>query len=330
MLPGMRQRVAVRVGQHYAQGDVVVPTFVVNGRKPGPVMFVAAAIHGDEINGVEIVRRLLRLSAMKRLRGALIAIPVVNIYGFAMQTRYLPDRRDLNRSFPGSATGSLAARLADTFMCEIARHCTHGIDLHTAAVHRTNLPQIRACLDEPETERLAHAFGAPVILNADVRDGSLRQAVLEEKIPMLLYEAGEALRFDEVSIKAGVRGVVSVMRAIDMLPAIESKRPPIRPLVARSSQWVRAPSGGLLYNGVGLGARVAKGDTLVTIVDPLQQTEARVESPVAGIVIGRTQLPLLNEGDALYHLALFDQTAKAARRVEAFQAAYDPDDTLND
>lgn len=160
----------------------------------------------------------MRKKVLEKLKGTLIAIPVVNIYGFNMLSRYLPDRRDLNRSFPGSPTGSLAARLADISMKEIVKKCTHGIDLHTGAINRTNLPQIRAYIDDVDTKRLAFDVGAPVILNSSLRDGSLREAARRRKIPILLFEGGEALRFDDRIIQIGLPGCLSVMRAIGMLP----------------------------------------------------------------------------------------------------------------
>ncbi|MBW2374167.1 MAG: succinylglutamate desuccinylase/aspartoacylase family protein, partial [Deltaproteobacteria bacterium] len=175
--PGTRASLQIPVARRYTANEVFLPAHVINGKRPGPRLFVSGAVHGDEINGTEIIRRLLKLPALENLSGALIAIPIVNVYGFAAQKRYLPDRRDLNRSFPGSSSGSLAARLAHIFMAEVVAKSTHGIDLHTGALHRSNLPQIRACLDDPETLRLARAFGAPVIMDSALRDGSLREAV---------------------------------------------------------------------------------------------------------------------------------------------------------
>lgn len=321
--PGERKRIDVPVARSYGR-ESVLPVIVVNGRHDGPHLFVSAAIHGDEINGVEVIRRLLGMPVLKRIHGALLAVPVVNVYGFTAQNRYLPDRRDLNRAFPGSPRGSLASRLAYAFMQEVVSHATHGIDLHTGSNHRTNLPQIRACLDQKETARLAMAFGVPVVLDANLRDGSLRQAVMERKVPMLLYEAGEALRFDEVAIRAGVRGVLSVMRAIGMLRPSKRKPSEVRPLVARRSQWVRSPASGTLRTHVGLGDRVSRGDQLGWVADPLVGSEMPVRAPAAGIVIGRTNLPLVNEGDALYHLALFGRPRRAAAGIETFHAELDP------
>ncbi|MGH0028420.1 MAG: succinylglutamate desuccinylase/aspartoacylase family protein [Myxococcota bacterium] len=317
--PGTRRRLEIPIGRRVTGAEVALPVEVVNGRHDGPRLFVCAAVHGDEINGVEIIRRVLRRRLDRRLRGALIAVPVVNLFGFVGLSRYLPDRRDLNRSFPGSASGSLAGRLAHTFVEEVVGNSTHGIDLHTGAVHRSNLPQIRACLDDEETRRLAHAFGVPVLIDATTRDGSLRQEVYERRMPMLLYEGGEALRFDENAIRAGVRGVISVMRALDMLP--ESKQPATRaaPFIARGSHWLRAPEAGILRARVALGAAVKPGQRIGVIADPLGASEIPVTARQPGIVIGRSELPLVNEGDALFHVATFDRLAEVQASVGEFE-----------
>ena len=325
--PGSRITIDLPLAPLYTHAPLTMPVHVIRGRRSGPSLFVSAAIHGDEINGVEIIRRLLRLAALKRLRGTLIAVPIVNIHGFVSQSRYLPDRRDLNRSFPGSEKGSLAARLAHIFMNEIVGNSTHGIDLHTGAQHRDNLPQIRANMDDPDTAALASAFGVPVILNANLRDGSLREAAAENGVPMLLYEGGEALRFDEVPIRAGVRGIVNVMRALDMLPPAEKrKRPHREPVVARSSSWVRAPISGILRRTASLGSRVRKDQPIGVISDPFGGVEVEVLAPYSGVVIGCTHLPLANEGEALFHVARVQAVAEAAVKVEAFQRALTPDD----
>lgn len=304
----------------YTHTDTTIPVQVIRGKKEGPRLFVSAAIHGDEINGIEIIRRLLCHRALKRISGILVAVPIVNVYGVIHHSRYLPDRRDLNRSFPGSEKGSLAARLADLFMREIVLQCTHGIDLHTGAVHRVNLPQIRANLDDDETQRLAHAFGVPVLLNSTLRDGSLRQSAADEGIPMLLYEAGEALRFDEVSIRAGLEGILKVMRTLGMLPATKRSAKKIKaPFIARSSSWVRAPGSGMLRSLAALGAHVEKGQLLGLISDSFGENECEVHAHFSGVIIGRTHLPLVNEGDALFHLARFaGKSENVAKQVEDF------------
>lgn len=314
------------VARLYTHSQVAMPVQVIRGKKPGPVLFVSAALHGDELNGVEIIRRLLNLPALKRLSGTLFAIPIVNVYGFIQQSRYLPDRRDLNRSFPGYERGSLAARVAHQFMSEIVEQSTHGIDLHTGAIHRSNLPQIRANIDDPETADLAHVFGVPVILNADLRDHSLREAASEYGIPMLLYEAGEALRFDEVSIRAGLKGVVNVMRYLQMLPpSRRKKKREHKPLYARASSWVRAPAGGILRTIVPLGGSVEKDQLLGILSDPFGEKEIEIHAPCDGIVIGRTNLPLANEGDALFHIARYRKLETVTARVEEFTEQHQPE-----
>lgn len=324
--PGKRATVDLPVGRLYTHTPMTMPVHVIRGKRPGPRLFISAAIHGDEINGVEIIRRLLKLPALKRLSGDLIAVPIVNIHGLINHSRYLPDRRDLNRSFPGTDKGSLAARLANLFMQEIVAQSTHGIDLHTGAIHRSNLPQIRANLDDKETEKLARVFEAPVIISSNLRDGSLREAAAEHGIPMLLYEAGEALRFDEISIRAGVKGIINVMRSLEMLPPSRSKsKKHIEPVVARSSSWERASESGIFRAMVPLGGRVKKGTLLGIVGDPFGEKEVQITASFSGIVIGRTNLPLVNEGDALFHIARFEDIKEVESQVDEFQEEHSPD-----
>ncbi len=316
--PGERAAVDLPVADLYTSTSLSMPVKVINGRRQGPIMFVSAAVHGDELNGVEIIRRLLRRKLLRSIRGTLIAVPIVNVHGFLDQSRYLPDRRDLNRSFPGSAKGSIAARLAHTFISEIVSKSDLGIDLHTGAVHRSNLPQIRAKLNDNKTENLAHAFGAPVIVNSDIIDGSLRDCASNLGCPILLYEAGEALRFDETCIRAGLRGIINVMRHTGMLPARKTPGR-VEPMVAKSTRWVRASTSGIVSGKVRLGSRVTAGQPLAIISDPLGAAETPIPSPFDGIVIGRSNLPLAHEGDALFHLGAFTDVPQVVDVVETFE-----------
>ena len=321
--PGSRLTIDVPIGRLYTHTPMSMPVHVIHGKSEGPRLFVCAAIHGDEINGVEIIRRVIKMSVLRRLKGTLLAVPIVNVHGLLSHSRYLPDRRDLNRSFPGSDKGSLAARQAYLFMREIVSNSTHGIDIHTGAQHRNNLPQIRANVDDPDTGRLAHAFGAPVIISATLRDGSLREAAAERGIPTLLYEAGEALRFDEVAIRGGVRGILNVMRELGMLPAASKHHKTVlEPVVAKSSFWVRAENSGILRPVIQLGARIKKDELLGIISDPFGERETQVLAPYSGIIIGRTNLPLVNEGDALFHIARFKEISEAVAKVEEFQESH--------
>jgi uncharacterized protein len=245
---GQRKQLEIVIAKLYDHTDITIPVEVIRGKESGPVMFVSGAIHGDEINGVESIKRLLsRKKILSSIKGTLIAVPIVNVFGFNRNVRYLPDRRDLNRTFPGFKNGSLAARIAHIFMKEIVMKCQYGIDLHTGSAHRFNLPQVRGCLENPEVEKLAKAFGVPVILNSNMRDGSLRQAAFEKGINILLFEGGEALRYDEKIISSAENGIIAVMCEIGMIEkkSVRSRLPKSREVFrAESSHWIRAPISG--------------------------------------------------------------------------------------
>ncbi|MDJ0658583.1 MAG: succinylglutamate desuccinylase/aspartoacylase family protein [Crocosphaera sp.] len=302
--PGQKQRLEIPVAQLPTRTTISLPVVVINGQYNGPTLWLSAAIHGDEINGVEIIRQILNKIKPKYLYGAIIAVPVVNVFGFIEQSRYLPDRRDLNRSFPGSPQGSLASRLAHLFMTEIVNHSTHGIDLHTAAQPRINLPQIRANLLDAETYRCAQAFGAPLMIHATTRDGSLRQAASKKGIPVLLYEAGEACRFNAEAIDIGVRGILQVMDLLEMYAHSLTEEMPSPSLEIEKTKWIRASRSGLLRLDINLGDEIQKKQLLGIITDAFGETKAKVRSPDQGVVIGQVQNPLVNQGDAIVHLAL--------------------------
>jgi predicted deacylase len=299
-----------------------LPLHVKRGRKSGPTVFISACVHGNEIIGIEIIRRLLGLSLLKRLRGTLIVAPVVNTYGFNTLSRYLPDRRDLNRCFPGSSMGSLASRVAKVFFDEVVLRSDFGIDLHTAALHRSNLPQTRLAFEDEKLLPFAQAFEAPVILNAPYREGSLRHSAHKAGIPVLLYEAGEALRLDEPSVRIGVHGIVQVLKQLEMLPQKGSPKPrKKKPLLTHASNWIRASQSGILRTLKKLGDTVEKGEVIGHIETPLSLDSESVYAPYNGIIIGRTEIPLVQEGDALFHVAAFENLEKAEERMEYFQDA---------
>lgn len=320
---GTRQTIDLPVSTSSANFPVTMPVHVVHGRRPGPTIFVSAAIHGDEIIGVEIVRRLLRTKSLDKLSGTLLAVPIVNTLGFMNHSRYLPDRRDLNRCFPGSTKGALAARLANLFMDEIVRKSSVGIDLHSAAIHRTNLPQIRVSPSKPETMELAKLFGAPVILTSNVREGSLRHSAHEDGVDVLLYEAGEGLRFDEFAIRAGVSGILRVMHKMEM---IASRGVPVLKtpsILSKKSYWLRAPEGGLLRTYRTIGEEVGPGDVIGVVSDPFGQVETEVIAHYGGLIVGRANLPVVNEGDALFHIAKHSQNSTAEDNIESLMGQLD-------
>ena len=309
ILPGERVQIEMPVAKLYTDTDICIPVHIIRSKKPGPTVFVSAAVHGDELNGIEIVRRLIQLNTLKISNGSLILVPIVNVYGVLNQSRYMPDRRDLNRSFPGSEKGSLAARVADIFLDQIVKHCDYGIDLHTGAIHRSNLPQIRADLNDPETLELAEKFGVPVLINSNIRDGSLRQAAVESGTKILLYEAGQALRFDELSIRAGIKGVLNVLAHLGMTKR-RARKQRVMPFVANNSTWSRANSSGIVYDLKKLGDQVKKGEALATIGNPFGEAISTVHASRSGIVIGKQNIPLVQEGDAMYHIAFFSEPDK--------------------
>lgn len=299
---------------------------VVHGKTDGPVLFVSAAIHGDEVVGCEVIRRLIAAKSLQRPAGTFLFVPVVNAYGFVANARYLPDRRDLNRSFPGHPQGSLASQLAHTFMTEVVERSDVGIDLHTGAIHRANLPQIRANLSDKRTAKLANAFGAPVTLDASLRDGSLREAAGEHGTAVLLYEAGEALRFDRPSVRIGVRGVTRVAESLGMIRKRKETGHPTT--IVGKSNWLRCPSGGLLRLEKKLGQHVEKGEVVGHVSDPFGEHNDPMVAPFEGVVIGRLNNPVVNRGDAALHVARLPGAAE--EQAGAVQDAYAVEDPLYD
>ncbi len=331
VLPGARQTVDVPVSTLSDHTPVHLSVHVIHGKRPGPVLFVSAAIHGDEVIGVEIVRRLLKAGALNNIAGTLLAVPIVNTFGFLNNTRYLPDRRDLNRCFPGQAGGSMASRLAHIFMTEVVARSDVGIDLHSAAIHRTNMPQMRLTPGNAALADLGQAFGAPVMMNSKLRDGSLRMAAEEAGVDVLLYEGGEGLRFDELAARAGVSGILRVMHHLKMIAGKGVPKAKGKPVFCRDSIWYRAPAGGLFRGYLTIGDTVAPGTVLGAVADPFGEVETDVLSEVEGIVIGRTNMPVVYEGEALFHIAETPSGDAAADGVTAHLEAaplYDEDEII--
>jgi len=298
---GRKGRFELPIARLMSGTPVALPVLVFHGRGDGPTIWLSAAVHGDELCGVEIIRQVLGALDPASMSGTVIALPVVNVHGFNSGDRYLPDRRDLNRSFPGNARGSLASRLAHLVMTEVVGRCTVGIDLHTGSDHRTNLPQIRADLDDPKTLELARTFGAPIAIHSHTRDGSLRQAATEAGATVLLYEGGESLRFDPAAVATGRDGTLRVLAGLGIIPDVEL--PPGKTELSRHSRWVRASKSGILHLEAGLGATVTTGQAIAAIVDPFGKRLSTITAKNHGLIIGHTQHPLVNQGDAVAHIA---------------------------
>jgi predicted deacylase len=321
--PGRSAAGELPIARQVTGTRISLPIQVLHGRAPGRTVWLSAAVHGDEINGVEIIRRVTRGLDARKMAGTVIAVPIVNVHGFLNGDRYLPDRRDLNRSFPGSPSGSLAARIANLFMTEIVSRCDVGIDLHTGSDHRTNLPHVRADLDDPETRKLAEAFGAPLMLHARVRDGSLRGAATERGSTVLLYEGGEALRFDAEALSVGTDGIRRVLAELGVIDPDDTGPRPV-PVESRRSTWVRARRSGIVLLDAELGEVVQRGQLLGVIHDSVGKRLAGVTAPKVGIVVGRVQQPLVNQGDALVNLAEVDADVLAT--LGRFVSTQPPED----
>jgi uncharacterized protein len=301
--PGVRRDIAPATSESYTGDRTTLPMAAINGAEDGPRVFVTAAVHGDELNGIETCRQLLDILDPASLRGVVVVVPIVNVQGVQIGSRYLPDRRDLNRSFPGSHTGSMAARIARLVVDEVIDGSDVGIDLHTAANHRTNVPQIRVVEEDAAAMSLATTFGAPFVLSAKVRPGSLRAVAGERGVPVLTYEGGGPLRFDEQAIDVAVRGTLGVLQRLGM---IDDAPPPAsrHPVVLHESRWLRAERGGLLELQCGIGDLVRAGEPLWSTASPLGAERADVVAEEDGYIIGATTLPLVQPGQALLHIAL--------------------------
>jgi hypothetical protein len=294
---------------------------VLHGAKPGPTVFISAAIHGDEIVGTAIIQRVAAAIDPENLSGTLLLVPVVNLFGFMSHTRYLPDRRDLNRCFPGSPNGSLAGQVAHVFFSEVVKRASLGIDIHTAAVHRYNLPQIRIDAGNKRLVELAMAFGAPVIIESPLREGSLRELAKTVGVEMLLMETGEALRFDRFSIETGVAGVRRVLAHLAMIEADDGLTQVGIPARANKTQWVRSPRGGVTHRARKSGDAVKKGELLAKVGGVFGEEMLEIISPIDGIIIGHATLPVVHQGEALFHIARVAHPELVDARIDSIQAA---------
>ncbi|WP_317048754.1 succinylglutamate desuccinylase/aspartoacylase family protein [Hymenobacter sediminis] len=293
-------------------GTVIdIPVYVYRAVEPGPTVLLMAGLHGDEVNGIETIRRMVRRQMLQPLRGTIIAIPILNIYGFLNFSREVPDGKDVNRSFPGNPRGSLASRVAHRFMREIMPLIDYGIDFHTGGAARANIPQIRCLLhQDAETDALAEAFGAPFTLHAGLRPGSLRETAMQEGRRIIVYETGESLRLDEPGIDLGIVGTLRVLHYLGMMPEAPAAAQPS--VVCMRSTWLRAKYAGLFHSLVHLGQYIEKGQVFGSVADPYGENSVRLESPVAGYIIGLNHMPVVNQGDALVHVGRTDTTPSRA------------------
>jgi predicted deacylase len=268
-----------------------------------------AGMHGDEVNGIETIRRMIRGKMLYPQRGTIIAIPILNIYGFLNFSREVPDGKDVNRSFPGSKSGSLASRVAHRFTQEILPYIDYGIDFHTGGASRTNFPQIRCLMEYPDNDRLAQAFGAPFILNASLRAKSLRKEAFQQGKYIVVYESGESLRLDETGIKMAIKGTKRVMEELQMQASATAK-PSLKSIVCVKSSWIRAKVSGIFRTRVVIGQFIKKEEVYGSLADPYGEMELHLKSPYTGYIIGLNNMTVVNQGDALLHVGILANPAK--------------------
>ena len=327
VVPGTRLQLEWRPGGGISNAEIPSPVIVARGAKAGPVLCLVAGIHGDEINGVEIVRRLSHAVDPTRLSGTVIGVPIVNVFGYSRGSRYLPDRRDLNRHFPGSRSGSIASRIANSFFQDIVRHCDVLVDFHTGSFDRSNLPQVRADLTNPEVLEFTRGFGATVVLHSTGNRGMLRVAATRVGIPAVTFEAGAPTRLEPAEIAQAVAAIDRLMIKLGMredpnanlqLPVgttlIRPEAPEPAPIFL-DSRWVRANSGGLLISDVSLGQRVLAGQRLGKVIDPVSNVERYILAPVPGRVIGMAQNQAVLPGYAAFHLGTETSEQQAVREA---------------
>ncbi|HUO83043.1 MAG TPA: succinylglutamate desuccinylase/aspartoacylase family protein [Gammaproteobacteria bacterium] len=304
------------------------PILIVNGRRPGPTLCLTAALHGDELNGVEMVRRIMYSLDPEKLNGAVIGAPIVNLHGFRRSSRYLPDRRDLNRYFPGSPTGSSASRIAHSFFHEIIVHCDALVDVHTGSFHRSNLPQLRADLNIPEVVELTKGFGATVVLHSRGARGTLRRAATDKKIPAVTLEAGEPMRLQPKEVAHGVKGIETLLDKLGMVKKTSFWGDP-QP-VYYESRWIRVNTGGILFSNVNLGERVRKDEVLGTVTDPITNKRSQIVSPWDGRIIGRALNQVVMPGFAAFHVGIQTSEEEIHQNAPDVADASDADEESED
>jgi predicted deacylase len=299
---GSKDRLFLTAGESFAGSDIDIPVVVVRGQVAGPVVCLTAGVHGDELNGVEIVRQVFDQLDPDRMEGMVLGLPVVNLHGFRSSSRYLPDRRDLNRYFPGAPHGSSASRIAHAIFRLLVERCDALVDFHTASFHRTNLPQLRADLTDPDALDLARRFAAGVVIHNYGMRGTLRRSATDAGIPAITYEAGEPMRFEQAEIDHGVRGVLNLLASYRMVEPLSD--PVLEPEVYRRSRWVRSNEGGIFLAARGVGDRVEKGEVLGYVIDPVTNERAELEAPSDGRIIGMALPQVVIPGFATFHLGI--------------------------
>jgi predicted deacylase len=297
---GQQKEIRINIARLPTYTPIELAVNVFRGKEDGPVLLLTGGLHGDEINGVEIIRRMISKKDTMPERGTVIAIPLVNIFGFIQKQRDLPDGKDINRSFPGSKSGSLARLVAHTLMTKIFPHIDCGVDFHTGGDARSNYPQIRCVLKDEQNKKLADAFAAPITVNSTLIDKTFRKAAQKKDKEILVFETGEAHRFDQFGIQEGIDGTLRLMKSLGMRDSAPEANDTD---IYQKSTWVRARYAGLFQQKMELGEEVNKRQVLGHISDPFGKEWFKVVSPRNGRIIALNNAPVVHKGDALLHLA---------------------------
>lgn len=300
--PGEFKEIDINIARLPSHTQIDTPIYVSRSEVDGPVLALTAGMHGDEINGMEIVRRILDEGLHKVKRGTIVCMPITNVYGFLNFSRDVPDGKDVNRSFPGSKNGSLASRVAYNLTHQILPVVDYGVDFHTGGAMRTNYPQVRAMLNDAKNQELAEAFSAPFTIDSPFRPNSLRKEASKKGKNFIVYETGESLRFDQHGIEEGIAGTLRLMKHLNMID--KAPKPKEDNRIIWSSSWVRAKHAGLFQPVIACGQLIYKGDHVGTITDPFGEFKLQVKAPETAYVIGLNNNPVVNAGDALMHLGM--------------------------
>lgn len=300
--PGEFKEIVINIARLPSRTQIDTPIYAYRGLEDGPVLALTAGMHGDEINGMEIVRRILDVGHNRVKGGTVICMPIINIYGFLNYSREVPDGKDVNRSFPGSKNGSLASRVAYHLTHDVIPFIDYGIDFHTGGAMRTNYPQIRCVMSDEKNVELANAFHAPFTIDAPFRPHSIRQTAAKHGKNIIVYEGGESLRFDQQSIEEGVNGTLRLMKHLNMIDSAPAPKEENK--IIWNSSWARAQNAGLFQAAINCGELVQKNQVVGTITDPFGEFKEQVKSPSTGYVVGLNNHPVVNAGDALLHIGM--------------------------
>lgn len=319
--PGESLNLALPLPELFSCAPIYMPIKVICGKQEGPTVLIVAAANGDELNGTEIINQIINSKNLNKLKGTLIAVPVLNVYGLMRGSRHLPESLAISGNFPGGANGNHAARLAHLFTTEIVEKVDYCIDLQTGFPNHTNLPMVYADTTDENSLDLAKTFKAPVISHFKFEEGTLGATIRKRGVPYILYEAGEAMRFDEPAIKMGTRGIMQVLRKLKMLPESKSSTKSPDSAITERCQWVRTAHSGIAHIKLKLGQLVKKGQLICEIQDPFGAKDTiKMHSPFEAIVIAKNNLPLVHEGEAVVQLALFDENKETASEIKDWEA----------